>query len=92
VGQEDQPVVGNNDVEKEEKLVSTSCRDCGWQKDGPRPSMAGDEYLCTSPEHCKNEIRDDQFLKEEFAKLGGLWLLDWAEAGLEGDCPHFRGN
>lgn len=55
--------------------MSTSCRDCGWQKGGPRPSPAGDEHVCTSPEHCKEEVRDDQFLQEEFTNSGGLWLL-----------------
>lgn len=72
-------------------LMSTSCRDCGWQKDGPRPSMAADEYLCTSPEHCENEIHTE-FLKKEFAKLGGRWLLDWDQAGFEEDCPDFKGS
>lgn len=53
--------------------------------------MAADEYLCTSPEHCENEIHTE-FLKKEFAKLGGLWLLDWDQAGFEEDCPDFKGS
>jgi len=49
--------------------------------------MAGDEYLCTSPEHCKKEIGDDQVLKEEFAELGGLLAGIWDLQNL-GYLPH----
>lgn len=70
--------------------MATSCSDCKHQKGGPQPSLAGDEYLCTSKDHCLDVIAGDDYLLEEWTQSGGLWLVDWNEVGEEQSCPHFE--
>jgi len=70
--------------------MATSCADCKHQRGGPEPGLAGEEYLCTNKDHCLEVIHGDDGLLQEWADLGGLWLIDWAEVAEENDCPHFE--